>query len=82
MGAALRDLLRAAWWFIPRHKAVLGFPVGEHTEGVALLATTVLYIIGDAIDDVLFDDLTKRRPQGLVNLRDDVKTKLNLEEKE
>ena len=57
---------------------VLGFHVHEHREGVFVLATAILYWLGDVMDDVLFDDLTKQWPARLVDSRNKVRAKLYL----
>jgi hypothetical protein len=66
--------------FVPHDFVVLGFPVHEHTEVASVLATGVLFLLGDAMDEALFDDLTETRPQRLVDKRKAVKKKLKLKE--
>ncbi len=64
--------------YIPPNLEVLGFHVHEHREVVFVLATAILYWLGDVMDDVLFDDLTTQWPARLVDSRKKVKAKLRL----
>jgi hypothetical protein len=95
LSEAMKDVAKVPGWvplaaicfglvhLIPSDSTVLGVPFGEwvhkHAEIVALLATAVLWVLGDTFDDATFDDLTKFWPDFLVRSRRCVKNKLKLE---
>jgi hypothetical protein len=68
----------ALFWYmgVPPDFEVLGFSVSR--ELFVLLATVVLYVLGESLDSALFEDLTKGWPGYLEHRRAGVKNALHL----
>jgi hypothetical protein len=47
---------------LPDKLTILGDTVATPKEVIALLATAMLYAIGDVVDEIFFDDCTRRLP--------------------